>query len=204
MKKIKLLTAHEIQYIAAGEVIENWASIVKELIENSIDAKATHIIVRYDEERGILEIQDDGEGIDPLDLPLIFLPHATSKFDSLDTLFLQNKLFFGFRGEALAAISGVSKTEVISRQPGFEIAYGITSLHGKISSVEEVAGNCGTVIRVSELFEHLGARKKYFQSKKQEQKNIFYVITGLALSHPEVAFSFYSQDKLMVHYGGKK
>jgi DNA mismatch repair protein MutL len=201
MKKIRILSDFEIACIAAGEVIENPSSIIKELIENSIDAGATEIKIFFTQ-GGIEEIIiiDDGCGISPEDLSLVFLPHATSKLLNIDELYLKNNIFFGFRGEALSAISGVSLVTVISRERDAESGFSITADHGRLFDIEPVASNIGTTVIVKNLFEKIPVRKKYLNSVKNQEKNIIYMITGLVLSHPEIHFIIYKDSKLYKEY----
>jgi len=201
MQKIRLLSDFEIGCIAAGEVIENPSSIIKELIENAIDAKATEIKIFF-KEGGIEEIIiiDNGSGMSRDDLSLALLPHATSKLGSIDELYYKNNIFFGFRGEALSAISGVAKLTIISRQQESHHGFSITSDHGQLSDIIELASNFGTTVIVKNLFEKIPVRKKYLHSIKNQEKSIIYIIIGLVLSHPEINFIIYKDDKLYKEY----
>jgi DNA mismatch repair protein MutL len=189
MKKIRQLSQKEIQVIAAGEVVENTASIVKELVENAIDAKAKKISVSF-MNSGLDEImvEDDGEGISSEDLALVFLQHATSKLSSIESLYLDKERAFGFRGEALASIGGVAEVSIVSKIEEASSGYAITASHGNISKVRKAAANKGTRIIVQELFENLGARKKYILAKKKQEKDILYVLRGLVLAEPKITF----------------
>jgi DNA mismatch repair protein MutL len=201
MQKIRLLSDFEIGCIAAGEVVENPGSIIKELIENSIDSKASEIKI-YFTQGGIEEIVvvDNGCGMSREDLSLALLPHATSKLPSIDELYFKNNIFFGFRGEALSAISVVSRTSVISREKNAPYGFSVTSDHGKLFPIEEVASNFGTTVIVKNLFEKVPVRKKYLNSIKSQEKNIIYIITGLVLSHPAIHFIIYKDNKLYKEY----
>jgi DNA mismatch repair protein MutL len=201
MQKIRLLSDFEIGCIAAGEVIENPSSIIKELIENAIDAKATEIKIFF-KEGGIEEIIiiDNGSGMSRDDLSLALLPHATSKLGSIDELYYKNNIFFGFRGEALSAISGVAKLTIISREQESYHGFSITSDHGQLSDIIELASNFGTTVIVKNLFEKIPVRKKYLHSIKNQEKSIIYIIIGLVLSHPEINFIIYKDDKLYKEY----
>lgn len=201
MQKIRLLSDFEIGCIAAGEVIENPSSIIKELVENAIDAKAT-IIKIFFKQGGIEEIIiiDNGFGMSPDDLSLAFMPHATSKLSNIDELYFKNNIFFGFRGEALSAIAGVAKVSIISRQADVESGFSIIADHGKLFDIELAASNPGTTVTVSHLFEKIPVRKKYLNSIKNQEQNILYVITGLVLSHPKINFFVYKDNKLYKEY----
>ena len=154
MGRIRVLSDQEIKAIAAGEVVEGPASIIKELVENSIDAKSTDITIMY-ENGGLTSITvvDNGVGICQEDLSLALLPHATSKLADVNDLYFKNNIFYGFRGEALAAIAGVSELHIISKRRECPGAYCISSLHGIISEVTATSGNDGTYISVKNLFE---------------------------------------------------
>lgn len=201
MQKIRLLSDFEIGCIAAGEVIENPSSIIKELVENAIDAKATEIKI-YFKQGGVEEIIiiDNGHGMSRDDLALALIPHATSKLFNIDDLYSKNNIFFGFRGEALSAIAGVSEVTIISREIDVQCGYSISADHGKLFDIEQMASNFGTTVIVKNLFEKIPARKKYLSSMKNQEKNILYIITGLVLSHPQVNFFIYKDSKLYQEY----
>ena len=187
MSKIAILSDELISQIAAGEVIERPASAVKELVENSVDAGASRIVVEI-EEGGLKKIRvlDDGVGISSGDARLAFERHATSKLSKLDDLF--NIRSLGFRGEALASIASVSKvvmkTKTAEARGGVELVID----GGKEQSFEECASEDGTDICVYGLFQHTPARKKYMKSERTEYGHIFELISSIALSHPEVGF----------------
>ncbi len=187
MSKIAILSDELISQISAGEVIERPASAVKELVENSVDAGASRIVVEI-EEGGLKKIRvlDDGVGISESDARLAFERHATSKLSVLDDLF--NIRSLGFRGEALASIASVSrvvmKTKTGDSRRGVELIID----GGKEVSFEECASEDGTDICVYGLFQHTPARKKYMKSERTEYGHIFELISSIALSHPEVGF----------------
>lgn len=201
MQKIRLLSDFEIGCIAAGEVIENPSSIIKELIENAIDSKATEIKIFF-KQGGIEEIIiiDNGSGMSRDDLSLALLPHATSKLGNIDELYYKNNIFFGFRGEALSAIAGVARLTIISREQEAKYGFSITSDHGQLSDITELASNFGTTVIVKNLFEKIPVRKKYLHSIKNQEKSVIYIIIGLVLSHPEINFIIYKDDKLYKEY----
>lgn len=201
MERIRILSNQEIKSIAAGEVVEGPASIIKELVENSIDAKSTDITVMYDD-GGLTNITviDNGVGICQEDLSLALFPHATSKLSEVNDLYFRNNIFYGFRGEALAAIAGVSEMHIISKRRDSRSAYCISSSHGVISQVAAASGNDGTFISVKNLFENIPARKKYIQSEKNREKNISYVIKGLVLAYPHITITVYKNNTIDAIY----
>jgi DNA mismatch repair protein MutL len=173
--------------IAAGEVIERPASVVKELVENSIDAGAEHITVEIEDGgRALIRIIDDGGGIGPDELPLAFASHATSKLRNDDDLFRIATM--GFRGEALASIGAVSQARLLSRGVGQELAYEIHNLGGQIDQPQAAAGNPGTVVEVRNLFFNTPARRKFLKGSATEFGHISEALLRLAIPHPEISF----------------
>lgn len=197
MSKIRILSEQEIKSIAAGEVIESPANIIKELIENSIDAESTNIVVMY-QNGGMdnITITDNGNGILKEDLPKALKPHATSKLEDINDLYFKNNLFFGFRGEALSSIAGISNFKIISKDKNSEDGYSIISHHGIISNIAKEAANIGTTIIIKELFDNVPARKKYLENTKNIAKKIQYTIKGLALAHPKITFHIYKDNQI--------
>src|SRR5688572_15363157 len=144
-RRIQQLSASLVNRIAAGEVIERPAAVVKELVENALDAGATQILVEVEDGgRALIRVTDDGGGIPPDDLPLAFASHATSKLTCDDDLFRIGTM--GFRGEALASIGAVSHARILSRTPATDAAYEITNRGGVIADVQGAAGNVGTTV----------------------------------------------------------
>ena len=192
MKKIQRLSENSINQIAAGEVVENPASVIKELIENSLDAKASHITIRI--EKGgqeLIEIEDDGHGMSPDDAVFSLERHATSKIKTADDL---NQLStMGFRGEALAAITSVSQFEM-KTSDGTQGTH-ITGSGGKINTVVPVARNPGTTITIRSLFYNTPARKKFQKSIASNTAQITKVVEILSMANPEVAFTYISQGE---------
>ena len=189
MKRINKLSESLSNKIAAGEVVEGPSSVVKELVENSIDAGATEISIEI-EDAGlkVIRISDNGSGIDPDDIPLIFERHATSKIKNEDDLFSISSL--GFRGEALASIASVSKVELISRtaeqDTGFALKiYGLRNM-GHV----HMGANVGTYITVEDLFYNTPARYKFTRSKSSEMRRMNELVYNLSVSHPEIAFRY--------------
>jgi DNA mismatch repair protein MutL len=194
---IQTLSPSLVNRIAAGEVIERPASVVKELVENSLDAGATQITVEV-EEGGInlIRIVDDGAGIPPLELPLAFAPHATSKLRSDEELFRIGTM--GFRGEALASIGAVSHARLLSRPKSESIAYEIFDKGGQIDQPQASAGNSGTVIEIRNLFFNTPARRKFLKGAATEFGHIQEAILKLALPFPQIAFKLIHNGKTML------
>jgi DNA mismatch repair protein MutL len=184
---IRQLPPALVNRIAAGEVVERPASVVKELAENSIDAGATHITVEIEDGgRALIRIIDDGSGIPVGELPLAFASHATSKLQSDDDLFRIGTM--GFRGEALASIGSVSQTRLLSRTADQDIAYEIVNNGGQMGDSQAAAGNVGTVIEVRNLFFNTPARRKFLKSPGTEFGHVSEALLRLAIPHPHVSF----------------
>lgn len=197
MRNIRSLPPVLANQIAAGEVVERPASIVKELIENSIDAGAKHIEVRL--EAGglsLIQITDDGEGILKDELYLALSPHATSKIYSLEEL--ENLQSLGFRGEALASIASVSRFVLKSRPHAQEEGYQI-EMQGVLSEakIQPIALSLGTKIEVRDLFFNTPARRKFLKSTGTELSHIDEILRKIALSHAEITLSVYHNQKLL-------
>ena len=193
MPRIEVLDDNMINMIAAGEVIERPASVVKELMENSIDAGAKKIILRIEDGgRKLISITDDGCGIDAEDIPKAFMPHATSKLKNRDDLF--NISTMGFRGEALASIAQVSKVTLTSRTSDSIAAYTISVDCGVKEAVKPTSGDCGTSIEVRDLFYKLPARSKFLRTSNTEMTHITEHFTRIALSHCDL-------DMTLIHNG---
>jgi len=192
--KIHLLSQECINQIAAGEVVERPSSIVKELVENALDAKATAISIEI-KGGGIsfLRVSDNGEGIFSEDLERAFMPHATSKIQNPKDL--EEILSFGFRGEALASIASVAKVECISKRQEDFLAHRILVEGGSFSPVEEVGGMNGTSILVRDLFYNVPARKKFLLSESTEASRVEEMVEKLALANPGISFHFVKDGK---------
>ena len=192
--KIHLLSQECINQIAAGEVVERPSSIVKELVENALDAKATAISIEI-KGGGIsfLRVSDNGEGIFSEDLERAFMPHATSKIQNPKDL--EEILSFGFRGEALASIASVAKVECISKRQEDFLAHRILVEGGSFSPVEEVGGMDGTSILVRDLFYNVPARKKFLLSESTEASRVEEMVEKLALANPDISFHFVKDGK---------
>lgn len=195
--KIKLLDCSTINKIAAGEVVERPAAVVKELVENSLDACAKRIIVEIvNSGKDYIRITDDGHGIDPQDAESAFLRHATSKISRVEDL--ENIHSLGFRGEALASIVAVSRLDIVTKtaycQTGLKLSYEF----GRLISREEVATSEGTTIIVKDIFQNVPARKKFLKSDRAELVSITEIIDRIAVGHPAVKFEYTSNGKRML------
>jgi len=186
-RSIQQLNPHLVNRIAAGEVIERPAAVVKELVENAIDAGATSIVVEAEDGgRALIRVVDNGGGIPVDELPLAFAQHATSKIRNDDDLFAIATM--GFRGEALASIGAVSQARILSRVPTSEAAYEIHNRGGIITTPQAAAGNVGTTVEVRNLFFNTPARRKFIKGAPTEIGNVSDILLRIALPHPEVAF----------------
>ncbi|HMN95269.1 MAG TPA: DNA mismatch repair endonuclease MutL [Phycisphaerales bacterium] len=181
-----------VNQIAAGEVVERPASVVKELVENSLDAGATRVRVEIEQGgRELIRVIDDGAGIDPEDLPLAIAPHATSKIAAAEDLEAVRTL--GFRGEALASIASVSRMRIVSRPRGAETAAVIETEGDRVEPVRPAAGPQGTRIEVRSLFFNVPARRKFLRGESTEAGRIADLIAALAMAQPHVGFTL-TQD----------
>jgi DNA mismatch repair protein MutL len=198
---IRKLDSFTVNQIAAGEVVERPASIVKELMENSIDADAKAITVEI-EDGGIslIRVTDNGTGMDQQDAEASFQRHATSKISAADDL--NNIHTLGFRGEALASISSVSRMEMITRQRGAISGYHIVNHGGVIKSVAETGCPEGTTILVRNLFFNTPARLKFLKSTRSETSAVSELTAKLILAHPEVSIKYISNGKIIYHSPG--
>ena len=188
MNKIKVLADNLANQIAAGEVVERPASVIKELVENSIDAGASRIHVEVElGGRRLMRIADNGEGMVRDDAILAFERHATSKISTLDDLAAINTL--GFRGEALASIASVAKVELVTKIEGEIAATRVVVEGGRLIDVKDAARDVGTTISVRDLFFNTPARRKFMRSEATENYHIASIVTHYALAHPEIAFT---------------
>ena len=194
MPRIKLLPSSLINKIAAGEVIDRPASVVKELVENAIDAMASRIDIYLEEGgRKLIRIVDNGIGMDAEDIALAFQSHATSKIKDADDLFAIHTL--GFRGEALPSIGSVSQSSIISRTKGAIHGAEIRINGGVLSEVKECGAPEGTQMEVRELFFNVPVRKKFLKTIPTEMANISEVLTKFSLSYPAVHFTLTHNDR---------
>ncbi len=201
MSKIALLSQDTIDKIAAGEVIERPASVVKELVENAIDANATAITVEI-KEGGIsfIRISDNGYGIDAKEVPLAFLRHSTSKIRNVEDLLCVSSL--GFRGEALSSIAAVSRVELITKTPNALTGIRYQIEGSKEIAVEEVGAPEGTTFLVKDLFFNTPARRKFLKTAQTEGSYIADMVEKLALSHPNISFKFIQNNQTKLHTSG--
>ncbi|MCX4384862.1 MAG: DNA mismatch repair endonuclease MutL [Clostridia bacterium] len=191
---INILSKEIYNKIAAGEVVDRPYSVVKELVENAIDAEATEITVEIEGGgKKKVRVTDNGKGISKEDLPRAYLPHATSKLKSAEDLFTVATL--GFRGEALASIAAVSRMKIVSKRNG-ENAYSLSSEGGLLGEVGEAAGTDGTEVTVENLFFNTPARLKFLKSDMQEEGEVSNMMARFLLSRPKIAFTYYVNGKL--------
>jgi DNA mismatch repair protein MutL len=196
-RSIHQLSPSLVNRIAAGEVIERPASVVKELVENSIDAGATQITVEVEDGgRELIRVIDDGCGIPANELPLAFASHATSKLQTDEDLFAISTM--GFRGEALASIGAVSHARVLSRTSESDAAYEIFNRGGTISAAQAAAGNVGTTIDVRNLFFNTPARRKFMKGSQTEFGYINDAVLRTALPHPKISFKLLHNGKVVL------
>ena len=201
MPHIQQLSSHVADLIAAGEVVERPASVVKELVENAIDAGASAIVVEIQRGgMGLIRVTDNGCGIAPGELPTAFLRHATSKLRSAEDLARIGTL--GFRGEALAAISAVSRVDVLTRRPEDTVGAAIHGEGGHMGPVREEGAPEGTTIRVADLFYNTPARLKFMKKDSAETAAVAGLMQHLALSHPDISFKFIKDGQEALHTPG--
>ncbi len=194
VKRINLLNNETTNKIAAGEVVERPSSVVKELIENSIDSGAENLTIEIlNGGIDLIRIVDDGSGIHPDDVKKAFLPHATSKIKKIEDLYSIDT--FGFRGEALASIASVSNISLKTKVKGEQFGREINISGGNINYIEEVGCNDGTVIEVKNLFYNVPARRKFLKSTARETALITDIINRLALTNHNVSFKYYQNNK---------
>jgi DNA mismatch repair protein MutL len=196
---IRVLSQQLIHQIAAGEVVERPASVIKELIENSLDAGATQISIEV-EEGGIrrCRVVDDGCGIERDELTLALARHATSKISSIDDLERVDTM--GFRGEALPSIASVSRMRMISRTRTSEMAYAITADNGVFSEPTPSPHPVGTTVDVSDLFFNVPARRKFLRAERTELQHLLRMIERLALARFDVGFKVTSSKRVVVDF----
>lgn len=201
MPKIKVLDKHTAELIAAGEVVERPLSVIKELVENSVDSGAKNITVEI---RGggstFMRVTDNGCGIEKNDVATAFLRHATSKVKDENDLNSISTL--GFRGEALASISAVARVELLTKTADEEIGARYTVIGGESAVVEDAGCPCGTTIIVRDLFFNTPARMKFLKKDVTEGNAVAGIVDKIALSHPEISFSFIRDGKQTLHTPG--
>ena len=201
MGYIKILDESVSNIIAAGEVVENPASMIKEMIENSLDAKATVIKIEVFKGGTEVKINDNGIGMDKEDTLLSIERHATSKISTKDDVF--NLQTYGFRGEALASIAAVSKLTITTRTATSNTGYRIGSYGGVVRKFEEISRNPGTEIEVRDLFYNTPARKKFLRKESTEYNKIRDIVLKEALANTEVAFILELDGKATINTSGR-
>jgi DNA mismatch repair protein MutL len=200
MAQIRLLPSTLVNQIAAGEVVERPAAVVKELVENAIDAQATQIdVILNDGGKTLISVRDNGIGMQKDDLSLAVERHATSKLPDEDLL---NVRFLGFRGEALPSIGSVARVSISSRHCDADDAWRITVEGGEKSAVMPVAHNVGTSIDVRDLFFATPARLKFLKTARTETSHVKDILTRLAMAHPTIGFSLRDGSRTLLRVGG--
>ncbi len=199
---IRILADDVASQIAAGEVVERPASVVKELVENALDAAATQITVQVAEAgRRLIEVADDGQGIPAGEVEMAVARHATSKLNSADDLFHIQTL--GFRGEALASIASVARFTLISRAQGAELGARLRVEGGRPGPVEPAGVPAGTVVRVEDLFYNVPARLKFLKRDLTERQQIDGLVTRYALAYPLVRFHLFQDGRPVLQTTGR-
>ena len=190
---IHLLPDHIANQIAAGEVIQRPASVVKELVENAVDAGASNIQVNIkDAGKTLIQVIDDGKGMSETDARMAFERHATSKISTAEDLFSLHTM--GFRGEALASIAAVAHIELRTRARGAELGTSLSIAGSNLESIEPEACNEGSIFSVKNLFFNVPARRKFLKSNETEFRNIINEFERIALVNPQVGMSLYHND----------
>ena len=201
MRKIAVLDQNTIDKIAAGEVVERPSSVVKELVENAIDAGATAVTVEITEGgKKLIRITDNGSGMEAEQIPLAFLRHATSKIEKVEDL--EHIASLGFRGEALSSIAAVSQVELITKTPSSVSGSRYVIEGGQEHSLEELGAPEGTTFLVRNLFYNTPARSKFLKSDMTEANYIHTLMEQLALSHPEISFKYIQNKQVKLHTSG--
>ncbi|MDI6640689.1 MAG: DNA mismatch repair endonuclease MutL [Elusimicrobiota bacterium] len=197
MQKIYILPDETVNKIAAGEVVERPASVIKELLENSIDASAKYISIEIEDAgKKLIRVVDNGSGMSKEDTKLALERHATSKIRDFTDLAKLTTL--GFRGEALPSIASVSKLRITTKSKESETGWEVISEGGKIVSSQAVARSLGTTVEVSELFFNTPARKKFLKSNSTEQSHIVRIIEELAIAHFQIGFSIKADNRTLL------
>ena len=201
LRKIAVLDQNTIDKIAAGEVVERPSSVVKELVENAIDAGATAVTVEIaDGGKKLIRITDNGSGMEEDQIPMAFLRHATSKIEKVEDL--EHIASLGFRGEALSSIAAVSQVELITKTPSAISGNRYVIEGGVEHSLEELGAPEGTTFLVRNLFYNTPARSKFLKSDTTEANYIHTLMEQLALSHPEISFKYIQNKQVKLHTSG--
>ncbi len=202
MAKINVLDKKVYNRIAAGEVVERPYSVIKELVENALDAGATEIDVTIEDGgKRLMRVSDNGCGIERDDMKNAFVAHATSKIKNVEDL--DSILTLGFRGEALASIGSVSKASILSKTKDDEMGNLVTCNGGALGDVEIYPTDTGTTVLVEDLFYNTPARAKFLKPSKSEETDITNILTRLILAHSDIAFKYVADGKTVIQsYGG--
>lgn len=198
---IRILNKETVSQIAAGEVIERPASLIKELVENALDADSSLIEVTFDEGGRFVKVKDDGCGISKEDLKKALTPHATSKIKETEDLWKLKT--YGFRGEALASMASVSDLTLISKQKN-EGAFKLLCRFGEMGNIQKTGAEEGTSVIVQSLFENVPARFKFLKSSGSENTAIKNTLKALALCHNEISFRILHKGKLLFYWPNQK
>ena len=191
---INILPENVANQIAAGEVVQRPASVVKELLENSIDAKASEIkVLVKDAGKTIIQVIDNGIGMSKRDVSICFDRHTTSKISNAKDLF--NIRTKGFRGEALASIAAISHVNLISKRHGIELATEIAVQGSEVKSIKSTVSEAGTKISVKNIFFNIPARRNFLKSNNVEFRHVINEFIRVSLAHPEIKFIFYNDDE---------
>ncbi|RLC53080.1 MAG: DNA mismatch repair protein MutL, partial [Candidatus Cloacimonadota bacterium] len=199
MGKINVLSEEVANRIAAGEVVERPVSVVKELVENSIDAGSTKITIQIEDGgKRLIQVTDNGTGMSEDDAMQCFERHATSKIRTVSDIFNISSL--GFRGEALPSIASVSKLLLITRNNESEMAARVEFDGGRLKDFSKTSGNVGTTISVRKLFSNVPARKKFLKTTPVEYKHILNYIHYQSILYPEIHFRLLADGKEKLNY----
>lgn len=199
---IEILPEEVASTIAAGEVVERPVSVVKELVENALDASATSIEIKVERGgSGLIEVSDDGVGIPRREVPLAVSRFATSKLRTAEDLFAIQTL--GFRGEALSSIGAVSRLELVTRAIGEEMGSRLVVEGGQLGDVQSVGAARGTILRVRDLFFNVPARRKFLKTENTERRRISALVTRYALAYPDVRFKLTQEGREAFQSSGK-
>jgi DNA mismatch repair protein MutL len=200
-RRVRILPENVANQIAAGEVVERPASVVKELVENSLDAGASRVLVELEQAgTALIAVVDDGEGLVPEDAVCAFARHATSKLTAVDDLERIGTL--GFRGEALASIGAVSETTLVTRRQADLAATRLVVRHGVVGEATETGAPAGTRVEVAGLFANIPARRKFLKAPATEVGHVSELITRMALAWPQVSFTLRHGGRTLAEYAG--
>ena len=204
MNRINILNADTANKIAAGEVVERPSSVVKELVENSLDAGAKNITIEIQNGgESLIKIIDDGSGVHPEDVEKAFNPHATSKIRDTYDIFSINTL--GFRGEALPSIASIARVDFKSKIADFDMGKELVISGGEKESLTDCSMNRGTQIEVRDLFFNVPARKKFLKTTARESALINDLVNRISLANPDVSFKLFNNNKKILNtYGNGK